>query len=82
MVEKIIFGNILWIYGTLDNHLPPHGSSIYDLDQVHEILLGLETANKLGVIWRSDNVLIKVRLKYNVLFNNNNITMSRCILNV
>lgn len=54
MVEEIIFGNILRIYGTLDNHLPPHGSSIYDLNQVHEILLGFETTNKLGVIWRSE----------------------------
>lgn len=51
MVEEIIFGNILRIYGTLDNHLAPHGSSVYDLDQIHEILLGFEAADKLGVIW-------------------------------
>lgn len=42
---------MLGIYGALDNQLPPHGSSIYDLNQIHEILLGLETANKLGMIW-------------------------------
>ena len=54
MVEEIIFGNILRVYGTLDNHFPAHGSSIYDLDQIHEILLGLEAANKLGVIWRAE----------------------------
>lgn len=51
MVEEIIFGNILRIYGTLDDHLPAHGSSVYDLDQIHEILFGLEAADKLGVIW-------------------------------
>ena len=51
MVEEIIFGNILRIDGTLDNHLPSHGSSVYDFNQIHEILLGLEAANKLGVIW-------------------------------
>lgn len=54
MVEKIIFGNILRINGTLDNHLPTHGSSVYDLNQIHKILLGLEAANKLGVIWGAE----------------------------
>lgn len=53
MVEEIKFGNISRIYGTLDNHLPTHGPSVYDLDQVHEILFGLEAADKLGVIWRA-----------------------------
>lgn len=51
MVEEIIFGNVLRIDGTLDNHLPTHGSSIYDFNQIHEILLSLEAANKFGVIW-------------------------------
>lgn len=50
MVEKVIFRNILRINRTLDNHLPTHGSSVYDLNQIHEILLGLEAADKLGVI--------------------------------
>lgn len=53
MVEEIIFGNILRIYGTLDNHFPPHGSSVDHFNQVHEILLGFEAANELGVIWRA-----------------------------
>lgn len=51
MVEEVIFWNILRIYGTLNNHLPTHGSSVYDLNQILEILLGLEAADKLGVIW-------------------------------
>lgn len=54
MVEEIVFGNILRIYWTLDNHLPSHGSSVDDLDQIHEILLGFKTANKLGVIRRAE----------------------------
>lgn len=54
MVEEIVFGNILGINGTLDNHLPTHGSSVYNLNQIHEILLGLEAANKLGVIWGAE----------------------------
>lgn len=53
MVEEIIFGHISRIYRTLDNHLPSHGSSVDDLDQVHEILFVLEAADKLGVIWRA-----------------------------
>lgn len=56
MVEKIIFGNILRINGTLDNHLPTHSPSVYNLNQIHEILLGLEAANKLGVIWGAESV--------------------------
>lgn len=55
MVEKIIFRNILRINGTLDNHLPTHGSSVYNLNQIHKILLGLEAANKLGVIWGAES---------------------------
>lgn len=51
MVKEIKFGNILSIYGTLDNHLSTHGSSVNDLYQIHEIVFGLEAANKLGVIW-------------------------------
>ena len=51
MVKEIIFGNILRVYGTLDNHLPPHGSPVYDLNQIHEVLFGFEAADKLGVIW-------------------------------
>lgn len=54
MVEKIIFGNILRINGTLDNHLPTHGSPVYDFNQIHKILLGLEAADKLGVIWGAE----------------------------
>lgn len=53
MVEKVIFGNILWINGTLHNHLTTHGSSIDNFNQIHEILLGLEAAHKFGVIWRA-----------------------------
>lgn len=53
MIEKIIFGNILRINGTLHNHLPTHGSSINNFNQIHEILLGLEAAHKFGVIWRA-----------------------------
>ncbi len=60
MVEKIIFGNILRIYGTLDNHLPTHGSSVYDLNQVHEILLGLEATDKLGVIRGAEREISKI----------------------
>lgn len=51
MVEEVIFGYVLRVYGTLDNHLPSHGSPEYHLNQIHEVLLGLETAHKLGVIW-------------------------------
>lgn len=51
MVEKVIFWNVLRINGTLDNHLPPHGASVYDLNQIHEILFGFEASDKLGVIW-------------------------------
>lgn len=51
MVEQIIFGNILRVYGTPHNHLPPHGSPVYDLNQIHEVLLGLEAAYELSVIW-------------------------------
>lgn len=51
MVQKIIFGNILRINGTLHNHLPTHSSSINNFNQIHEILLGLEAAHKFGVIW-------------------------------
>lgn len=54
MVEEVIFWNILRIYGTLNNHLPTHGSSVYDLNQILEILLGLEAADKLGVIWGAE----------------------------
>jgi len=54
MVEEIIFGHISRIYRTLDNHLPSHGPSVDDLDQVHEILFVLEAADKLGVIWRAE----------------------------
>lgn len=50
MVEEVVLGNILRIYGTLHDHLPSHGSSVYYLDQIHEILLRLETAHKFGVI--------------------------------
>lgn len=58
MIEKIIFGNILRINRTLDNHLPTHCSSVYHFNQIHEILLGLEAAHKLGVIWRAEGKLI------------------------
>lgn len=58
MVEEIIFGNILRIYGTLDDHFPPHGSSVDHFNQVHEILLGFEAANELGVIWRAERQTI------------------------
>lgn len=51
MVQKVIFGNILRIYGTLDNHFPSHGSSVYHLNEIHEILLCLKAADKLGVVW-------------------------------
>lgn len=54
MVEEIIFRNILRVYGTLDNHFPSHGSSVNHLNQVYEILLGSEAANKLGVIRRAE----------------------------
>lgn len=54
MVKKIVFGNILRINGALDNHLPTHGSSIDNFNQIHEILFGLEAAYKLGVIWRAE----------------------------
>lgn len=54
MVEEIIFRNILRINGTLNNHLSAHGSSVYNLNQIHKILLGLEAADELGVVWRSD----------------------------
>ena len=54
MVKEIKFGNILSIYGTLDNHLSTHGSSVNDLYQIHEIVFGLEAANKLGVIWGAE----------------------------
>lgn len=54
MVEKIIFRNILRINGTLNNHLSAHGSSVYNLNQIHKILLGFEAPDELGVVWRSD----------------------------
>lgn len=54
MVQKIIFGNILGINGALNNHLSTHGPSVYNLNQIHKILLGLEAADELGVIWRSE----------------------------
>lgn len=59
MVQKIIFRNILRIYGTLDDHLPTHGTSVYDLNQVHEILLGLEATNKFSVIWGAEREINK-----------------------
>lgn len=62
MVEKIIFGYILRINGTLDNHLPSHGSSVYNFNQIHEILLGLEAAHKLGVIWRAGREVILLEM--------------------
>lgn len=67
MVEKIIFGNILRINGTLDNHLPSHGSSVYNFNQIHEILLGLEAAHKLGVIWRAGREVILFLMMQNLL---------------
>lgn len=54
MVKEIVFGNILRVNGTLNDHLSTHGSSVYNLDQIHKILLGLEAANELGVVWRSE----------------------------
>lgn len=51
MIKKIIFGNILGVYGTLDNHFTPHGSPVYDFNQIHKVLFGFEAADKLGVIW-------------------------------
>lgn len=54
MVEEIIFWNILRVDGTLDDHFPPHGSSVNHLNQVDKILLGSEAANKLGVIRRAE----------------------------
>lgn len=51
MIEEIVFGNIPRVYGTLNNHLSSHGTSVNDFNQIHEILLCLKTANKLGVIW-------------------------------
>lgn len=54
MVQKVIFGNILRINGTLNNHLSTHGPSVYNLNQIHKILLSLEAADELGVIWRSE----------------------------
>lgn len=73
MVQKVIFRNILRINRTLDNHLPTHGSSVYDLNQIHEILLGLEAADKLGVIWRAEREKITDRVStciyYNVTIN-------------
>lgn len=54
MVKEIIFRNILRINRTLNNHLSTHGASVYNLYQIHKILLGLEAADKLGVVWRSD----------------------------
>lgn len=55
MVKKVIFGYVPRINGTLDNHFTPHGSSVYDLYQIHEILLCLKAANKFSVIWRAGN---------------------------
>lgn len=54
MVEEIVFRNILTINGTLNDHLSAHGSSVYNLNQIHKILLGLKAADELGVVWRSD----------------------------
>lgn len=54
MVKQIIFRNILRINRTLNDHLSTHGSSVYNLYQIHKILLGLEAADELGVVWRSD----------------------------
>lgn len=63
MVKKIIFGNMLRINRTLNNHLPTHGSSEYDFNQIHEILFGLEAAHKLGVIWRAEQTRQMVSLQ-------------------
>lgn len=54
MVQEIVFGNILGVDGTLDDHFPPHGPSVDHLNQVYEILLGSEAADELGVIWRAE----------------------------
>lgn len=54
MIEEIVFRNILTINGTLNDHLSAHGSSVYNLNQIHKILLGLKAADELGVVWRSD----------------------------
>ena len=60
VIEEIIFGNIPRVYGTLNNHLSPHGSSVYDFNQIHEILLCLKTANKFGVIWGAERGKVKL----------------------
>lgn len=52
MVEQVVLGDVLRVDGTLDDHLPSHSSSVDHLDQIQEVLLGLKTAHKLGVIWR------------------------------
>lgn len=52
MVEKIIFRNIAWIDRALHNQFSSHGTTINHLDEIDEVLLCFETANKLGMIRR------------------------------
>ena len=52
VVQEVELGDVPGVDGTPDHHLAPHGPSVDDLDQVHEVLLGLEAAHKLGVVRR------------------------------
>ena len=52
VVQEVKLWDVLGVDGTLDHHLAPHCSSVDDLDKVQEVLLGLEAAHKLSVIWR------------------------------
>lgn len=50
-VQQRVFWYSRRVQGACDDQLPLHRSSVYDFNDVYEVLRFHETANKLGVIW-------------------------------
>ena len=52
-INEVVFRNIPRIQWTRHYQFSPHGSTEYHFHHIHEVLLFLEAANELGVVWSS-----------------------------
>lgn len=52
-INEVVFRNVPRIQWTRHDQFSPHGSTEYHFHHIHEVLLFLEAANELGVVWSS-----------------------------
>lgn len=51
LVDELVLGDVPRIQGAHHHHLALHGAAEYHLNHVDEVLLLLEAADELGVVW-------------------------------